>query len=86
MERQKGRLRANLDATQKDLDSIVKQLTRMMKDAGLSAASALAENDSKKFKKAHEVAKKQQQQLEDTLDKISRCVSFPLNLLFSKTL
>ena len=74
MERQKGRLRANLDATQKDLDGIVKQLTRMMKATGANVAAALAESDSKKFKKAHEVAKKQQQQLEDTLDKISRFV------------
>ena len=72
MERQKGRLKANYDATQRDFDSIINMLTKKLKETGSCVAAAVAESDSKKFKKAHETAKKQQQQLEDILDKITR--------------
>ena len=70
MDRQKGRLQKNLTSAQKDLDSIVNKLTRKLKETESFVRAAVAENDSKKFKKQHENAKKHQQELEDTLDKI----------------
>ena len=70
MDRQKGRLQKSLASAQKDFDSIVKRLTRKLKETESVIHVALAENDSKKFKKHHETAKKHQQELEDILDKI----------------
>ena len=70
MDRQKGRLQKNLASSQKDFDSIVNSLTKKLKETGKLVHTAVAENDSKKFKKHHETAKKHQQELEATLDKI----------------
>ena len=71
MERQKSRLRSNYDAAQHDFDSLVKKLSQKLQSTGKLVNAAVNETESKKFKKANEAAKRNQQALEDTLDKIA---------------
>ena len=70
MERQKGRLTGDLARARKDFNAIVEKLAAKLKATEVFVDAAVAERDSKKFKKAHETAKKQQRELEAVLDKV----------------